>query len=239
MSERSFNTYDAKVEMADLVTPRNIHLRFRLPQGREMRFKEGQFIQVFVPQLDKPRRTSYSIASPSLYPDFIELCVTKVDHGVSSNYLHNLKKGDTVTIMGPLGRFTLPTPLPRDPVFIATGSGIAPFRSMIRRILHDGTDKTLTLIFGNRYDEDIIYQKEWEELAKQHSNFKVRFTLSRPTDKWKGAKGYVQDQLADFVPQPAEKEFYICGLSNMINAVQEKLLSLGAPKEQIHFEKYD
>lgn len=225
--------------MADLITPRNIHLRFQLPEGKQMHFKPGQFVQVFIPQPDKPRRTSYSIASPPQYTDFFELCVTHVEGGRSSTYLHSLKKGDKVTAMGPLGKFTHPEPLPRDPVFIATGSGIAPFRSMLGDQLGRGTDRTLYLLFGNRFDDDILYQKEFEALAKQKPNFKYFFTLSRPTDKWKGSKGYVQEKISEFVPKPQDKDFYICGLSKMINDVQDKLLSLDVPKEQIHYEKYD
>jgi ferredoxin-NADP reductase len=134
--------------------------------------------------------------------------------------------------MGPLGKFTLPEPLQRDPVFIATGSGIAPFRSMIGDLFANNTTRNVYLIFGNRYDNDIIYQNEWEKLAKDKPNFKHYLTLSRP-DKWTGPKGYVQDGIEKFVPKPAEKDFFICGLNNMITDVQNKLLSLGVPKEQL------
>jgi len=235
---RTFGTYETTIEVIELITPRNVHVRFQLPPGKELRFKAGQFVQVFVPQDGKSRRTSYSIASSPKYTTFFELCVTKVDGGRSSTYIHSLKKGDHVTVMGPLGLFTLPDPLPRDPVFIATGSGIAPFRSMINDLLDKNTPKELYLLFGNRYDDDILYQKEWQALSNKYKNFRLLLTLSRP-QAWTGPKGYVGDKIAEFVPKPKEKDFYICGLSNMINTVQEKLLSLGVPQSQIHYEKYD
>lgn len=109
---------------------------------------------------------------------------------------------------------------------------------MINDQISKGTEKKLYLVYGNRFDDDIIYRKEWEKLAAEHPNFKVFFTLSRP-QAWTGPKGYVQDKIVEFVPNPPQNDFYICGLSNMINDVQAKLLSLGVPKEQIHFEKYD
>ncbi len=239
MTERSFETYETTVDAADLITPRNMHLRFRLPAGKSIHFKAGQFIQVFIPQEgDKPRRTSYSIASHPHNTEFVELCVTHVEGGRSSTYLHSLKVGDKVTLMGPLGKFSLPDPFHRDAVFIATGSGIAPFRSMINDLIEHKTPRMLYLVFGNRFDEDIIYKNEWDALAAKNENFKALMTLSRPK-LWTGAKGYVQEQIAGFVPDPAQKDFFICGLSNMINDVQSKLLSLGVPKEQIHYEKYD
>lgn len=238
--KRSFDTYQTTVTVADLVTPRNKHVRFQLPQGKRMEFKAGQFVQIFVPVdgQEKPRRTSYSIASSPFHDDFFELCVTLVEGGKSSSFIHRLKVGDRVTAMGPLGKFTLPDPLPRDIVFVATGSGIAPFRSMINYLVHEKTDRNMYLLFGNRYDDDIIYQKEWEELAKKEPTFNVFFTLSRP-QKWTGPKGYVGDKIEEFVPDPKSKDFYICGLSKMINSVQEKLLSIGVPAAQIHYEKYD
>lgn len=238
--KRSFETYEVTVEVADLVTPRNKHLRFRFPADREIHFKAGQFIQLFIPIQgeEKPRRTSYSIASAPEHTHFFDLCVTHVEGGKSSTYLHNLKVGDKVTVLGPLGKFTLPEPVDRDVVFIATGSGIAPFRAMIQHLNFQNFAKDMYLIYGNRFDGDIIYQKDWEQLAAEKKNFKLCLTLSRP-EKWAGAKGYVQDQIESFVPDVKNKHFFICGLSPMINAVNQKLLSLGVPATQIHFEKFD
>lgn len=238
--KRSFDSYETTVESTVQLTPRNKAIRFRIEPGKSFHFKAGQFVQIFVPQEgDKPRRSSYSIASSPKRHDSFELCVTLVEGGVSSGFIHHLKVGDRVHAMGPLGKFTLPEPLLKDPVFICTGSGVAPFRSMINDLFEKNTSRNVYLIFGNRYDPDIIYQTEWETLAKNHPNFKYTFTLSRPTPAWKGLKGYVQDQIEGAVKVPKDHDFFICGLSNMINAVQDKLLSLGVPKEQIHYERYD
>jgi ferredoxin-NADP reductase len=146
--KRTFETYDLTVEEAASVTPRNKHLRFRLPAGKEIHFKAGQFIQMFIPLPDgKIRRTSYSIASSPKNVGFFELCVTLVDGGKSSTYLHNLKVGEKIQGMGPLGTFHFIED-GKDSVFVATGSGIAPFRSMIHDQLEKGTKNTLYLVFG-------------------------------------------------------------------------------------------
>src|SRR5262245_7699528 len=121
--KRTFETYDLTVEVADLVTPRNKHLRFRLPPGKELVFKAGQFMQMFIRLPERQIRwTSYSIASSPQHKDFFELCVTLVDGGKSSTYLHGLKPGDKVQGMGPLGTFHFVED-GRDSVFVATGSG--------------------------------------------------------------------------------------------------------------------
>ncbi len=236
--DRTFDTFDAVVEESKVLTPRNKDIRFRVPSDKPFHFKAGQFVQIFVPLPDKIKRTSYSIASPPQRHDVFDLCVTHVEGGPSSTFLHNLKPGDKIQALGPLGKFTMPLPIKRDPVFIATGSGIAPFRSMIGDLFANNTNHNVYLVFGNRYDDDIIYKDEWDALAKVNKNFKHYLTLSRP-DKWTGPKGYVQDGIEGFVPDPKSKDYFICGLTNMINGVQDKLLSLGVPKEQIHYERYD
>src|ERR1041385_8707402 len=134
--KRAFDTYDLVVEEAVDLTPRNKGLRFRLPEGKALAFKAGQFAQMFIPHAGKIRRTSYSIASSPSHKDFFELCVTLVDGGISSTYLHHMRVGDKIQAMAPLGTFTMKDEK-KDAVFIATGSGIAPFRAMI----HDRLEK--------------------------------------------------------------------------------------------------
>lgn len=235
--KRAFDTYDLVVRSTEEITPRNRHIRFDLQGGKTLSFKAGQFAQIFVPHEGKIRRTSYSIASSPQHVDHFELCVTLVDGGVSSTFLHGLRPGDRVQAMAPLGTFTLKDES-RDMVFVSTGSGVAPFRSMIQDQLAKGTKRNLYLIYGHRYEPDLLYRREWEETARRSPNFKALFTLSRDT-AWTGPRGYVQEHIEKFVPAPREKNYFICGLNNMITAVNDRLLSLGVPKEQIHFERYD
>ena len=109
---------------------------------------------------------------------------------------------------------------------------------MIHDLLEKGEQLQILNIFGNRYDEDILYQKEFEELALKHPNLKNIFTVSRPKT-WKGESQYVQFLLSKHLASPADTHVYICGLTNMINAVVESAAAMGFTKEQIHYEKYD
>jgi ferredoxin-NADP reductase len=237
--QRPFETYETTITKIEMLTPRVKGFRFQLPPGKEIHFHAGQFVQVFIPTPEKVRRTSYSIASPPQETNHVDLCVTLVREGVSSPFLHHLVEGNKLQVMGPLGKFTLPDSLPRDIVFIATGSGIAPFRSMILDLFAKNTPRNIYLVFGNRYEHDIIYRKEWEALAQSHPNFKFLFTLSQADSNWTGKRGYVGDVVTDLVGELPAKDFYICGLVKMIDAVSARLQSLGVPKEQIHFERYD
>lgn len=235
--KRAFDTFEFTLTESVEVSPGNKHMRLTMPIGKELVFHAGQYVQLFIPHEAGVRRRAYSIASSPFHKDYIELCVTLVTGGVSSTYLHSMKPGDRIQGMAPLGHFLIKDES-RDFVFIATGSGVAPFRAMIHDLLHRNFKKNLYLVYGHRYEPDIIYRGEWEDLAAKNPNFKFLFTLSRDAN-WKGERGYVQEKIQNFVPDLKEKSYFICGLNNMITAVNDRLLSLGVPKDQIHFERYD
>ena len=235
--KRSFATYDLTLVESVELTPGNKSLRFTLPEGKPLHFKAGQYVQLFIPHEAGIRRRAYSIASSPFHEDYFELCVTLVDGGISSTYLHHMKPGETIQGMAPLGHFVIKDES-RDFCFVSTGSGVAPFRAMIHDLIHKGCQKNIFLIYGHRYEQDLLYRDEWEDLAGANPRFHPLFTLSRDT-KWTGERGYVQTKIASFVPEVKEKDYYICGLNNMITGVNEALLSLGVPKEQIHYERYD
>ena len=158
-----------------------------------------------------------------------------------SNYLCDMREGDEITFQGPFGAFILRPPL-RDTVFIATGTGIAPFRSMLHWLLADPSrhqGRQFWLLFGVRYEQDIYYREEFERLAQQHSNFDFLPTLSRGGPEWKGLRGYVQEHVPGIVGDHTDMHAYICGLDKMVSANRELLKLLGWDRKQILYEKYD
>jgi len=214
------------------------HFRLSFDPGTVFDYEAGQFLNIMIPTPEKVLKRPYSIASSPTWKGFVDLCWKRIPGGKATEYLWTLKKGDKLQIQGPLGRFTAQRPLPKTIVFVSTGTGIAPFRSMIHDLLEKGEQLQILNIFGNRYDEDILYQKEFEELALKHPNLKNIFTVSRPKT-WKGESQYVQFLLSKHLASPADTHVYICGLTNMINAVVESAAAMGFTKEQIHYEKYD
>ena len=158
-----------------------------------------------------------------------------------SNFLCDLRLGDEVYLQGPFGDFILHPPM-RDTIFIATGTGIAPFRSMLHWLLSDESrhqGKHLWLLFGNRRIEDIYYHDEFLRLADLHSNFHYLPTLSRADEKWQGLRGYVQQHVPELAQGRLDMHAYICGLDKMVKANRELLKSLGWDRKSIRYEKYD
>lgn len=215
------------------------HFELSLEPGRTMDFIAGQFVAVLCPEQDKLIRRAYSIASPPEIKDRLDLIVKLVEKGVVTRWFWTLKRGDRFRIHGPLGKFILPEEIDFDIGFIAVGTGIAPFRSMIRHLLANGFRRGIQLLFGTRYENRIPYHEEWLKLAGGHPNFTYVPMISRPTPAWKGEIGYVQTKIEKLFPDPKAKRLYICGLNEMIQAVLGKALAQGFQRNQIAYEKYD
>ncbi len=154
-----------------------------------------------------------------------------------------MQPGDSIETSAPLGFFVLRDPA-KEAVFIATGTGIAPFRAMTPDYLSHPHAKQLTLIFGVRHERTIYYRDDFEALACQHSNFRFWPTLSRPVpsqdaSSWTGRTGHVQTHLLEAIGERRDLDVYICGLKAMVDDVRAILKGLGFDRKQIIFEKYD
>jgi len=213
-------------------------LRISVPNNFE--FLAGQYVSITIVDADgKKIRRPYSIASSPSKKGFIELCVKKVDGGLASNFIHNLKKGDIAEFLGPVGNFVInENSKNKDLIFVSTGTGIAPFASMIPSLLENGFKNKIILISGFRFEENILYNDEFSRLKKRYGNFEFYNVLSRPKNESFENKGHVQNFLVKYIPENFDGHFYICGLSQMVDGVKEKLNDLRIANEKIFFEKY-
>ena len=205
-------------------------------------FVPGQWLSVKHRKPDGEEVTrAYSIASPPGENSCFVLCLNRVQDGFMSNFLCDMRESEKVSCQGPFGDFILRAPL-RDTIFIATGTGIAPFRSMLHWLLADPArhwGKQLWLVFGNRTEKDIYYHEEFLRLAGEHENFHYLPTLSRGGPEWQGLRGYVQEHVPQLAQGRSDAKAYICGLEKMIKANRELLKSLGWDRKAVLYEKYD
>ncbi len=216
--------------------------------ARIMPFIAGQFLQMLCPIPDpkNPGKTkelirSYSIASAPEETNFLEFCIKLVPGGAFTPTLWDKRVGDKIDLRGPHGKFIVHEPVDYNTVFIAAGTGIAPFWGMIQHLLSIGVKQDILLVFGVRYEDDLLYADEFKALALKHPNFRPIFTLSRPRhpETWWGESGYVQSLLAKHIRDPLHTKAFICGLTPMIEASVVELEKLGFTKETIHYERYD
>ena len=237
-----FKTFDARVLRSVPLSEVAKHLELEVNGVPRFGFVPGQWLSVKANTPDGEEITrAYSIASPPSGNGHVAFCLNRVQDGFMSNYLCSLAEGAQIKFQGPFGDFILRPPL-RDTVFIATGTGIAPFRSMVPWLLaesdrHQGHQ--FWLLFGARHEQDVYYREEFERLAAEHANFHFLPTLSRAAAEWKGLRGYVQEHLPEIVRTRTDLHAYICGLDKMIKANRELLKTLGWDRTSIRYEKYD
>jgi ferredoxin-NADP reductase len=216
------------------------HFTFEAAGVDRLDFIPGQFVSLSSIVEDKKVTRAYSIASP---PDgnIFELCLNRVKEGRLSPRLFEMQVGDTIEMQGPLGYFVLRKPA-NDSVLVATGTGIAPFRSMLKAhfAASDSEPRRFTLIFGVRYERNIMYREEFERIAADHpDSFRFWPTLSRPDTPWEGRTGHVQNHLLEAIGERRDVDVYICGLKLMVDDVRQRLKDLGFDRKHIIYEKYD
>ena len=237
-----FKTYNARLVRSVSLSELTKHLEFEISGVSHFGFVAGQWLSFKQLKPDGEEITrAYSIASPPADDNRFALCLNRVQDGFMSNFLCDMKEGGEIGCQGPFGDFILRPPM-RDALLIATGTGIAPFRSMLHWLLADEARhqrKHFSLVFGSRYEKDIYYHDEFLRLAGGHPNFHYLPTLSRGDAEWKGVRGYVQEHVPQIVQGRTDMQAYICGLDKMVSANRELLKSLGWDRKSIHYEKYD
>jgi len=204
-------------------------------------FKPGQFVTLDLPihEQRNKRWRSYSIASLPDGTNLIELIIVHLKDGVASKYIfEEIKEGDSFLLRGPQGIFILPEGIADKELYlICTGTGIAPFRSMLQYISHHQIPhKRIYLIFGTRTREDLLYPDEMRALERDLPAFTYIPVLSR--EEWEGNTGYVHAVYEKLCEARQPVSFMLCGWRAMIDEAKERILKMGYDKKDIHIEIY-
>ncbi len=224
------------------------HFVFEAVDVSRLEFIPGQFVSFSDTVHGKQITRAYSIASAPAGGNRFELCLNIVQDGAFTPHLFSLAPGALVNMPPPLGTFTLPAAR-RDALLIATGTGIAPFRSMLKAQLKTaqaGATSTgekdaysFTLLFGVRHESHLFYRAEFEEMARLHPNFRFWPTLTQPGPDWTGRSGRVQAHLEEALRGRRDLDVLLCGLKPMVDDVRRILKESGFDRKQIRYEKYD
>ncbi|HMV55890.1 MAG TPA: FAD-binding oxidoreductase [Nitrospira sp.] len=232
------NTFTAEVSRIQDLTHDVRAIELRLLEPASITFKAGQFVSFEVPKEGHPRPVTrpYSIASPPEQRERILLVLNLVQGGPGSNYLFSLREGNRTSFKGPAGAFYLRDDGTKDLCFVATGTGIAPVRSMILAQLQRRPDRPVTLFWGLRSQRDLYWQDEWAALAAIHPHLTVVTTLSRPEPGWQGASGRVTALVEERITSVRNLAVYLCGGNGMIKDVTARINAKGLCP--IYREKY-
>ncbi len=231
--------FQCEVKSFKMITPSVFELGFETSEPVE--FEAGQFFSIVIPGAGpkgRDLRRAYSIASPPEKRP-IELCVKLVEEGPGTNFLIKLRPGDRFRAFASYGDFTYEPKPGRAACFIATGTGIAPFRSMVfSKEFQEALPLQSFCLLGVREEEEVIYTEEFQTV--KGLTWVPTVSRPNPSGSWTGFKGRVTDWLrtqGDSFPWK-ETEYYLCGNGAMIDETKALLAEKGVEKTSIHQEVY-
>ena len=232
--------FTSRVVLKEHFTARVFLITLKLLQPKTITFTPGQFINV---DIGNGLRRQYSIASSSHKRDEVDLLIDIAPGGPGSIYFSNLEHDDTVSFTAPMGKFGFASQTGTI-VFIAAGTGIAPFKSMIdftaeeqaRRKDYDKRNVYVYLCF--RHEKDIFLEDYFEHLSEEQPNVHATIVLSQPGPTWTGRSGHVQENMDDKLFSDTTAHFYVCGGTRMVRGVVDYLRTNCVPESRIHFEPF-
>lgn len=225
-----------------------VSIAFSIPEELTdtFRYKQGQYVTLRTSINGEDIRRSYSICSSPLDNE-LRVAVKKVEHGVFSTYANEkLKKGDTLDVMPPLGKFFTELNPSQEKKYagFAAGSGITPLLSIIKTTLRTETKSSFTLVYGNRNRHSIIFKEELEALKNLYMDrFCVIHILSRektdaPINFGRIDKNKCLTLCEKTIDVKNTDAFFLCGPEEMIFSVKETLVEKGVDPKKIHFELF-
>lgn len=238
------NMFPIRLEQHYLLSPSVRHFVFRRVDTEPFPYIPGQFITVHFEHEGKTLRRSYSIANAPQDNNLIEFAAGYVKDGVGTQFLFGLNPNDVIQISGPYGRLTLKDELPKRYVFIATSTGITPYRAMLpelKRRLDDNPELNIVFLQGVQKQQDILYEEEFMSLVNTYERVKFYAYLSRenntslPTHQHHGR---VQSAFDTLALNSTEDIVYLCGNPGMIDDSFALLKESGFTTQQVIREKY-
>lgn len=255
--------HSLKISKIENETNDTVSVSFEIPADLKEAFKytQGQYLTLKFEINGEEQRRAYSMSSSPIEDD-IKVTIKRVKGGLVSNHIHdNLKPGSTVEVMQPDGRFysKLDPDHRKSYYMFAAGSGITPLMSIATTILEKESQSSVSLLYGNRNEDSIIFKEKLKSYADKYSGqFKLEHILSKPkTEKksglgglfkkakptWQGQIGRIGTQevrkfLDDHKSIYSDSVYFICGPGNMIDTVEAFLIQQGADKSNIHTERF-
>ncbi|TAE37660.1 MAG: ferredoxin--NADP reductase [Runella slithyformis] len=240
--------FHLKVKEVVRETPDAVTIHFWQPLSEQIKYQPGQFLTLLSNIDGQKVRRSYSMSSSPHTDAAPAVTVKRVTGGLVSNWLNdNVKEGDFLEVMEPMGQFTAQADArnSRTVVLIGAGSGITPLMAIAKSILKIESESRVVLLYGNRDEESIIFKQQLQALAAQFGNrMLVKHTLSQPINGWAGHTGRLnKTQILRLLEEveafsPVTSDYYLCGPDGLMEEAQRALAILEVKPSRIHKESF-
>jgi ferredoxin-NADP reductase/ferredoxin len=225
----------------ETVAERTVRLRLSWhdeEEGKAVEFEPGQCMELEIP--DSGIRRAYSLANTGNWRGEMEFLIRLQPEGRFSTYLsRQAEVGQVLNVYGPGGAFGLQADSFNPTIFIAGGTGLAPFLSILRRMAEWAEDRAVHLLFGVNRESELFYLDELQRLQQQLPGLTVTPCVWRPDAGWSGFSGTPADALERYLlDQPGDYDVYLCGPPLLVTAATQTAIRQGIDESRIFSEKF-
>jgi CDP-4-dehydro-6-deoxyglucose reductase len=228
-----------RVQKLEKVADDVMIVQLKLPANERLQFLAGQYIDFL---LKGGERRSFSMANPPHADEFIELHVRHVAGGSFTDHVFGkMKERDILRLEGPLGSFFLRDESTKPIVFVASGTGFAPIKSILESAFKRGVMRPMVLYWGCRRPKDLYLNHLPQKWAQEHANFRYVPVISEGVaeDAWTGRTGFVHRAVLDDFPDLTGYQVYACGVPIMVDSARRDFTTLrGLPEDEFYADSF-
>jgi len=214
-------------------------VRLKLPANERLQFLAGQYIDFL---LKGGERRSFSMANAPHADELVELHIRHVAGGNFTDHVFGkMKERDILRLEGPLGSFFLREDSAKPIVFVASGTGFAPIKSILESAFYKKVERPMVLYWGARRPKDLYLNALPEKWAREHANFRYVPVISeaRAEDAWSGRGGFVHRAVMEDLPDLSGHQVYACGVPIMVDSARKDFIEKCAlPEDEFYADSF-
>ena len=236
-------TLPCRVQKLERVAPDVMIISLKLPTNERLQFLAGQYIDIL---MKNGKRRSFSLANAPHDDELLQLHVRNYPGGAFAEHVFTqMKERDILRFEGPLGTFFLREDSDKPVLFVASGTGFAPVKSILEDVFHGrssrGNERQIVLYWGNRTRADLYAPELAGSWQQEHDNFTFIPVLSEPlpSDNWNGRTGLVHQAILQDFDDLSGYQVYACGTPAMVEAAHRDFTRLrGLPEEEFFSDAF-
>ncbi|ABB75973.1 CDP-4-dehydro-6-deoxyglucose reductase [Nitrosospira multiformis ATCC 25196] len=236
-------TLPCRVQKLERVAPDVMIISLKLPTNERLQFLAGQYIDIL---MKNGKRRSFSLANAPHDDELLQLHVRNYPGGAFAEHVFmQMKERDILRFEGPLGTFFLREDSDKPIIFVASGTGFAPVKSILEDVFHGpnprGHERQIVLYWGNRTRADLYAPELAGSWQQEHDNFTFIPVLSEPlpSDNWNGRTGLVHQAVLEDFDDLSGYQVYACGTPPMVEAAHRDFTRLrGLPEEEFFSDAF-